>query len=333
MASKADFTKSKGRPAPPAPVQTAQGLPDLVHEYLEEVEIAGRSAVTARRYHDYLATFLKWLATTRVRDESTLRANDLDAETIRQYRLYLARRRDPRNGRVIGAATRNLYQIALRNFLRYCRRRRLAVPEPDETLQLAKERDIEIRHLERGEVVRIASAIRLDQPTGLRDRAIVEALFGTGVRVSELVGLTIRQVNLERREAEVVGKGGKSRLVLLTTAAAGWLKRYLVSREDGSSHLFVSNRKDDEGTLRPLSVRQVQHVVEGAARRAGIPFRVSPHWFRHSRLTVLARHAGVQAAQRIAGHASLATTARYLHVSDEHLRRAFDEAERADETT
>ncbi len=327
MAYKPDFTKTRGRAGPKSP--GSAGLGDLVRAYLEDVEISGRAAITARRYHDYLAVFCGWLGGLLGRDPSALVLEDVDEERLRQYRLFLARRRDPRSGRVIGPATRNLHLIALRNFLRYCRRRRFDVPDPDDSLELAKERDIEVRHVEFDEVRRITDAIRLDTATGLRDRAIVETLFGTGVRVSELVGLTVRQVNLDTRAAEVIGKGGKSRLVLLTEEAAGWLRRYLQSRADDSPWIFVSNRRDDRGVLRALSVRQVQHIVDDAARRAGLPFRVSPHRFRHGRLTLLARFSGVQVAQRIAGHRSLETTSRYLHTSDAVLRSLFDQAEEA----
>lgn len=309
----------------------AETLAALVHDYLEEVEIQGKAAITARRYDAYLRTYLEWLAATRGRAVDELRAGDVDAEGLRQYRLYLARRRDPRNGQVIGSATRNLYQVALRNFLRYCRaRRRLALPDPDELLQLAKQRDVEIRHLSRAEVARLLAAVSLEGPHGLRDRAVLETLFGTAVRVSELCAMRIRQVDLDRREAEVVGKGGRSRLVLLTADAAGWLRRYLDTRTDESPYLFVSKRKGEDGAPGPLGVRQVQRIVDAAARRAGLPVRVSPHWMRHSRLTILARFAGVQAAQRVAGHASLQTTARYLHITDQHLRQAFDEADKAE---
>lgn len=307
---------------------SSQALRPLLLDFLEELEVDGRAAITAKRYGAYVQRFVDWLAVTTATPADQVALSAVTPETLRQYRLFLARRRDPQSGQVIGAGTRNLYQGALRNFLRYCRRRKLEAPDPEEHLQLAKERDREIRHLTREEVQRVAGAIALDGPVALRDRAVVEMLFGTGVRVSELCALTRRAVNLERREAEVVGKGGKSRLVLLTTDAAHWLRRYLETRADESPWLFVSNRADDEGGLRALSVRQVQRVVDEAARRAGLPFRVSPHWFRHSRLTAVARHAGVEAAQRIAGHSSLQTTARYLHVTDAHLRAAYDEAER-----
>ena len=286
--------------------------------------------MTAEHYHRYLGTFVEWLAATCGKAADAVRLSDVDPECIRQFRLFLARRRDPRDGRVIATPTRNLYQIALRNFLRYCRRRRgLEAPDPDEHIELAKERDIPVRRLERSEVERLGRAVDLEKPTGLRDRAIIEMLFGTGCRVSELVALTRRQVDLVRREAEVIGKGGKSRLVLLTEDAAHWARRYVETRSDESPWLFISRQRDRDGKRRPLTTRQVQNVVERAAHRAGIPFRVSPHWFRHSRLQILAAISGVHVAQRIAGHQSLSTTSRYLSVSDSTLRKLFDEAEHA----
>ncbi len=316
MSHKEDYPTLKGSP---------DGLRRLVHDYLEELEIAGRAGLTAKRYGAYLAMFIDWLAAATGKDAAALRLPDITTGRLRQFRLHLSRRRDTRTGKPIGTATRNLYQTALRNFLRYCRgSRELEAPDPDRTLLLAKERDLEIRHLERPDVERITGAVDLAAPNGVRDRAIIELLFGTGVRVSELAALTIRQVDLARREAEVIGKGGRSRLVLLTQDAADWVGRYLAERRDDSPFLFTSKRRG------ALGVRQVERVVDHAARRSGLPMRVSPHWFRHSRLTALARHAGVQAAQRIAGHASLQTTARYLHVTDPQLRSLYDKAEDAD---
>ena len=208
-------------------------LGPLVHDYLEDLEISGRSALTVKRYGAYLGVFTDWLAFTTHKRPDELRTADLTHDRLREYRLYLARRRDPATGKAIGPGTRNLYTIVLRNLLKYCaRQRKLDVPDGEEILKLAKERDQEIRHLDRAEVERLRNAVDLTKPTGIRDRAIVEVLFGTGVRVSELVALTIRQVDLARREAEVVGKGGRSRLVILTEDAAGWLERDLNERTD-----------------------------------------------------------------------------------------------------
>ncbi len=320
-------TAHKRDNAPQRRPSTASTLAALTYDYLEELEIDGRSALTAKRYSAYLTTFLEWLAFRARGSVDSLTPGDVTDERLREYRLFLSRRRGARTGRPVGPGTRNLYSIVLRNLLKYCRRRGYAVPEANETLPLAKERDVEIRHLERDEVERLRHAVDLTKPTGLRDRAVIEMLFGSAVRVSELAALTARQVDLARREVQVIGKGGRSRLVLLTEDAAGWVERYLASRSDEHPSLFVVTKAHEP---RALSVRQIQRIVDVSSQRAGLPFRVSPHWLRHSRLTVLARFSDVTVAQRIAGHSSLATTSRYLHVSDPHLRKAFDEAERAD---
>lgn len=307
--------------------RAATGLRQLATEYIDELELRGRSAITAERYSAYVATFLGWLGFQAHKPIDDLAPEEVTDERLRGYLLFLSRRRDRRNGRTVGPATRNLYLIALRNYLRYCSRRGAAVPDPEETLRLAKERDVEIRHLRRDEIERITGAVDLSHSTGVRDRAIIEALFGAGVRVSELAAMTIRQVDLSRREVEVVGKGGRSRLVLLTEDSAAWVERYLATRSDDEPALFVGRNGK---RLRPLGIRRIQQIVEAAALRAGLPFKVSPHWFRHSRLTALARYAGVQVAQRIAGHSSLQTTARYLHVTDSQLRQLYDRAEDED---
>lgn len=303
-------------------------LPALVHDFVEEVEIRGKAEATAKHYAAYLRTFIDWLGFHVHKQRTSLRADDIDAERLRAYQLFLARRRDARSGRPIGAATRNLYVTALRELLKYARHRRgLDVPDPIQALPRAKERDVEIRRLGRDEFERLLGAVDLTKPGGLRDRTILETLFGSGARVSELASLSIRGVDLRRREIQVIGKGSKARLVLLTEEAAGWIERYLETRRDECPALFVTTKGR---TARPLGVRQIERIVERAALRAGLPFKVSPHWLRHSRLTIVARYSGVEAAQRVAGHASLQTTARYLHVTNSQLRALYDQAERAD---
>lgn len=296
-------------------------------DYLEEIEIRGKSAMTAKHYGAYLDAFAEWLAFQSHREVAALCAADITADRLREYQLALARRRDRRTGRPIAAATRNLYATALREFMKYARHRRsVDLPDPAESLPRAKERDVEIRRLGGDEYERMRLAIDLAKPAGLRDRAILEALFGTGARVSEIASLTRRGLDLGRREVQILGKGSKSRLVFVTEEAAEWVRRYLDTRRDEHPAVFVSTR----GAPRPLSTRQIERIVGGAALRAGLPFSVSPHWLRHSRLTIVARHTGVEVAQRVAGHASLQTTARYLHVTDSQLRELYDKADRAE---
>jgi integrase/recombinase XerD len=302
-------------------------LRPLVDDFLEEIEIRGKSAMTARHYGAYLAAFLEWLAFQSHATPDELAADLIDQENLRSYQLALARRRDRRTGRPIGAATRNLYSTALREFMKYARQRRgVVLPDPLEALPRAKERDVEIRRLGRDEYDRMRNAVDLTKPGGLRDRAILETLFGSGARVSEIASLTRRGLDLTRREVQIIGKGAKSRLVFLTAEAAGWVKRYLDSRRDDHPAVFVTMK----GSARALGPRQIERIVSNAALRAGLPFNVSPHWLRHSRLTIVARHSGVEVAQRVAGHASLQTTARYLHVTDSQLRALYDQAELAD---
>lgn len=319
---KTHFPSHRERDAVPVP------LPALAHDYLEDVEIRGNAGVTAKHYGSYLRTFIEWLAFHRRTAKAALTTADVDAEGLRTYQLFLARRRHPRTGRPIVAATRNLYVTAVRELLKYARHRHdVEVPDPDDSLPRAKERDVEIRRLRREEFDRMREAIELSKPGGLRDRAILEALFGSGARVSEVAGLTVRALDLRRREVQIIGKGSKSRLVFLTEEAAAWIERYLATRRDDCPAAFVTVKGKK---ARALGVRQIERIVERAARRAGLPFRVSPHWLRHSRLTIVSRFSGVEVAQRVAGHASLQTTARYLHVSDSHLRALYDKAERAD---
>lgn len=314
------------------PTERGSSLPlrPLITDYLEEIEIRGKSPMTAKHYGAYLAAFAEWLAFALHRDTADLATDDITADRLREYQLALARRRDRRTGRPIGAATRNLYTTALRELMKYARQRRsVDLPEPADALPRAKERDVEIRRLGADEYQRMRDAIDLAKPSGLRDRAILEALFGTGARVSEIASLTRRGLDLERREVQILGKGAKSRLVFVTTEAAEWVKRYLDTRRDEHPAVFVSSR----GAPRPLSTRQIERIVGGAALRAGLPFSVSPHWLRHSRLTIVARHTGVEVAQRVAGHASLQTTARYLHVTDSQLRELYDKADQAERGT
>lgn len=297
---------------------------------MEDLEVRGRAPLTTKHYQAALDSFTDWLAAQTGRSIDDLVTDDVDDTRLHAYQLFLARRRERRSGRPIVASTRNLYLTPLRELLRYARRRRhLPLPDPDEAAPRARERDVEIRHITRDEYERLRDAVDLTKGTGLRDRTIIEALFGSGARVSELSSLTIRGVDLRRREVQIIGKGSKSRLVFLTEEAAGWIERYLGTRSDECPALFVTSK----GEVRKLSVRQIERVVERAAIRAKLPFKVSPHWLRHSRLTIVARHSGVEVAQRVAGHSSLQTTARYLHVTDSHLRALYDQAERADRTS
>ena len=175
------------------------------------------------------------------------------------------------------------------------------------------------------QVERLLSSPQISDKVGLRDRVILETLFSTGLRVSELVKLNRDQVNLKRREFGVRGKGNKLRVVFLSDTAADWIERYLKIRQDHFKPLFIryvgviDHHKGGEKMR--LTVRSVQKIVAKYARRSGLPMDVSPHTLRHSFATdLLISGADLRSVQEMLGHESIRTTQVYTHVTNRHLR-------------
>ncbi len=163
-----------------------------------------------------------------------------------------------------------------------------------------------------------------------RDRALVETLYGAGVRVGELVALDVRDVDLHRGEIRVTGKGGKERVVPLPGAARDALEAYLAPRRGPNilaEPLFTSLRPRRESAPRRLGARDVRRVLAARARRAGLADRVHPHRLRHSYAThLLDMGADLREIQELLGHASLSTTQKYTAVSAERLLEVYDRA-------
>jgi len=309
---------------------------ELVSSYLDQLGLAGRSARTLDHYRRCLDDFVAYAERHTV--ERSAPATKITRGLITGYQLAVAERRG-RDDRVLSLPARNLHAAALRGLLRHgIRLYQLELPPPD-VVVVAKVGDRTIRRMDLADFKRIVDAVPRG-PNRLRDRALLHVLFATGCRVSELCGLTRRRVDLRTREVEVLGKGKKVRGTYLTSEAAVALKRYLDSRKDDAPCLFVSRQtvrlakdaKTDERVRRkgvyPLTPRSVHSIVSGLARRAALPDDVSPHWLRHGRLTIVARHAGLLAAQELAGHASPQTTRRYTRITSSELKRHFDDAER-----
>ncbi len=314
-------------------------LARLADDYFRLLALAGRSDQTRLHYRQYIADFLAFLDRHGLPGNAP--ATKLTRELVTAYQVDLAERPNPKDRRRrLVNATRNLYAAAVRGLLRHgITRLGLDLPAPD-TVIVAKVGDRSMRRMERSDFAQLIWALPTRGRDALRDRALLEVLFATGCRLSELVTLTRRRVNLKTREVEVIGKGRKVRGTFLTPEAAEWLARYLATRQDESPYLFVSAQtvrwaRDPKTGLRtkrkgvyPFSGRGVQELVERLARRAGLPDDFSPHWFRHGRLTIVARHAGLLAAQELAGHASPNTTRRYTRITSAELKRHFDDAER-----
>lgn len=295
---------------------TMTSLDKLIQEFLEHLEIEkGRSMKTTRNYDFYLKRFSKWA------DAKSLK--DITQDKVRQFRLWLNRSVQGRDQATVKSSTQNYHLIALRSFLKYCAKRDMACLAP-EKIELAKQTSRQVEFLEPDELTRMIDASKKTIGiVGLRDQAILELLFSTGLRVSELTNLKIDSVNLKRDEFTVRGKGGKTRVVFLSDAACDAVKAYLEKRVDISPSLFVSHDRAKKGRdgANGLTPRSVQRLVERYALAGGVTKKITPHTLRHTFATDLLRNgADIRAVQSMLGHASITTTQVYTHVTDKQLR-------------
>lgn len=291
-------------------------------DFLEYLEIEqNRSQKTIANYDHYL---------TRVTDFAgdDLSVQTITPEFVRKWRLWLARL-GTNVADELQVATQNYHLIALRMFLRFCAKRGVSALAADK-IELPKlPRHNKITFLSHDELERLFNQPDIASPAGLRDRAILELLFSSGLRVSELVGLDRDHINLKRREFMVRGKGQKDRPIFISSAAASWLERYLSHREDNSRPLFIrySGNKsiDRSGNFLRLTARSIQRMVSRYAVLAGIVKRVSPHTLRHSFATDLVSNgADLRSVQAMLGHSNISTTQIYTHVTDPQLRAVHE---------
>lgn len=297
-------------------------LEKYIKEFLEYLEIErGRSDKTVRNYHFYLERFSEWAGSPN--------PQEITLETVRKYRLHLNRDIAGRDERQLKKTTQNYHLIALRSFLKYLAKRDVK-SLASEKIELAKQDSRHVSFLEKEEFERFRKAPEND-PTivGYRDKAVLELLFSTGLRVSELANLKRDNVNLKREEFTVMGKGRKHRVVFLSEPARRALKTYFDRRKDTSPYIFVRHdraRRSTSGGSHPITARTVQRIVDRYAREAGITKRVTPHTLRHTYATDLLRNgADIRAVQALLGHESITTTQVYTHVTDKELRRVYKE--------
>jgi site-specific recombinase XerD len=246
---------------------------------------------------------------------------------IRKYRLWLNRYKNG-NEDELAIITQGYHLIALRGFLSYLSKRDIPSLSP-EKIELPKVARKQVTFLHYDEVARMLDTIPLDSETGLRDRAIIELLFSSGLRVSELVNLNRDHVNTKRREFMVRGKGQKDRPVFIGEATALRVEDYLSARLDNLPPLFLSysrnNTTGTSGGYRRLTARSIQRIINKYARLTGITKHVSPHTMRHSFATdLLMNGADLRSVQSMLGHSNISTTQVYTHVTDEHLREVYE---------
>ncbi len=293
----------------------------LITEFLEYLEIEkGCSFLTIRVYRHYLDRFHNWLS----ENSPTRRAEDIDLELIRRYRLYLAHLRT-RNGLLLKRVSQSYHIIALRAFLRYLLvKRDIPTLSPDK-IELPKQSSRSVSFLDPEQIQRLLNSPQISNEIGLRDKAILETFFSTGLRVSELVRLNRDQIDLKRQEFGVKGKGNKLRVVFLSDTASQWIERYLQSRQDHFKPLFIrySGSVDTQknGEKMRLTARFIEKIVAKYAKRCGLSIKVSPHTLRHSFATdLLIGGADLRSVQEMLGHESIRTTQVYTHVTNRHLK-------------
>jgi site-specific recombinase XerD len=288
----------------------------LLKAYLNYLEIEkNRSPKTRENYERYLKVFIEKTGVKKI--------SEITQGTVREFRIALSRpQRGPFGEKPLKKITQSYYVIAIRNFLKYLAKQDIPALSP-ETIELPKVSRRDIETLDYAELERLLKAPKGNGLRALRDRAILETLFSTGLRLSELCNLP-RTVDLKRGEISVRGKGDKLRVVFLAESTKKSLKDYLEKRDDTDDALFISLSKSGKALGR-VTPRAVQRLIDARAKEAGIPKKAHPHQLRHSFATdLLINGADLRSVQELLGHANISTTQIYTHLTNKELREIHE---------
>jgi site-specific recombinase XerD len=281
---------------------------------------------TQENYRKYLEKFFFWLDQSK---NSSLLPHQLTPDHIWAYRLYLSRTPSPSTGRLLGKGTQNYYLIALRAFLGYFVAKdilslppdKIALPKPDKSAKTVKFLTLE-------QIGKLLASIEPKDDVSVRDRAILESFFSTGLRIAELVSLNLEQFNLKDKkdlELGIIGKGGKPRVVYFSERAVDYIKKYLETRNDikyaNAKALFINFRDKNFDANSRLTPRSIERIVKKYALLSGVPIFTTPHTLRHSYATdLLNQGVDLRSIQEFLGHSNIATTQIYTHVTNKRLR-------------
>jgi site-specific recombinase XerD len=304
------------------------GIRDATDLFLEYCELdKNLSKKTVKMYSYYLLFFKTWILKEYAADDYDI--EKIDDDVIRKFRLYLSRDYfNPYKGE-LKRQTQGYFLVALRSFFRFLLKKKYSVISP-EVIELGKMQDRTVKFLTPEQFQKLIMSPDVSEIQGLRDRAIMEILFSTGLRVSELAALNKDQVDCKSGEFGIIGKGGHARVVFLSDSAKNWITQYLNQRTDPYKPLFIrySGPKGEEGLtdekLR-LSVRSIERLIDKYRKKSNILFKIGPHILRHSFATDLLQHgADIRSVQEMLGHKNIATTQIYTHVTNVRLKEVHE---------
>lgn len=284
-----------------------------IDEFLDYLSVEkGCSPLTIRNYKHYLSRLVNWL----ISNKKQTSIKDINQDIIHDFRAYLSKLG-------LGKKTQGYHAIALRSFLKWLIRNDYNVMAPDK-IELPKVPDRQVKFLSGEQVDRLLNAPTLSDIQGIRDKAILEVLFSTGLRVSELTDLNIEKIDFERREFGITGKGGRARVVFLSSRASEYLKKYLDERKDHFKPLFIRHKGKFDPTMEDnkmrLTPRSVERLVKKYVHKMKLPVEATPHTMRHSYATdLLVAGADIRSVQEMLGHKNISTTQIYTHVTNKQL--------------
>ncbi|MBU3957413.1 tyrosine-type recombinase/integrase [Patescibacteria group bacterium] len=294
----------------------------LITDFLKYLEFKrGASEKTIQNYDHYLKRFLSFAG--------DIHPSEINLPLIRRYRLYLSHWRNPQSKKPLKKLTQNYHLIAFRSLLRYLARRDIKTLSA-EKIELGKTEASPIKILNQEALVKLLATPNITSKQGLRDRALLETLFSTGIKVSELASLNYSTINFNKKEFSIFGKKGQKRTVFLSDAAVSWLDRYLKKRKDTFKPLFIrfAGRVDakDDGEGMRLTPRSIQRIVEKYVKKAGLSVKATPHTLRHSFAKDLVKSGvSLRSVQEILGHSNISTTQVYTQILKPPLNNRFSQ--------
>lgn len=297
-----------------------------MNDFLDYLEIEkGLSSKTQENYSRFLKKFLVWLEKNNLQN---LLPHQLTPDHVWKYRVYMSRQND-HAGSPLKKNTQNYYLIALRSLLNYFSKRDIN-SLPTDKIELSRQKEEKpVRFLNLEQLKRLLDMPNIDNKQGLRDRAILETFFSTGMRISELVSLNREQIKLAQGKSDfelaIVGKGQKTRTVYFSTRALEWIRKYLQTRKDDYKPLFI-NYRTRQGAEKRLTPRYIEKVMKHYIIKAGLPLNTTPHVLRHTFATdLLSQGVDIRILQEFLGHKSITATQIYTHVTSKKLREIHKE--------